>query len=43
MAVKKINCTVRDRAPGPLFYKDVGPNPHEWVESCGCLSKWRFD
>ena len=22
---------------------DVGPNPREWVESCYCLSKWRFD
>ena len=33
---------VRDRAPGPFLW-DVGPNPHEWVESCYCLSKWRFD
>ena len=33
---------VRDHAPGPLLW-DVGPNPHEWVESCYCLSKWRFD
>ena len=33
---------VRDRAPGPLLL-DVGPNPHEWVESCYYLSKWRFD
>ena len=32
---------VRDRAPGPFY--DVGPNPREWVESCCCLSKWRFD
>ena len=32
---------VRDRAPGPFY--DVGPNPREWVESCYCLSKWRFD
>ena len=34
--------SVRDRAPGP-FYDVVGPNPREWVESCYCLSKWRFD
>ena len=34
--------SVRDRAPDP-FYDVVGPNPREWVESCGCLSKWRFD
>ena len=27
---------------GP-FFKDVGPNPREWVESCYCLSKWSFD
>ena len=27
---------------GP-FFKDVGPNPRELVESCYCLSKWRFD
>ena len=33
---------VRDRALGP-FFQDVGLNPHEWVESCYCLSKWRFD
>ena len=33
--------SVRDRAPGPFY--DVGPNPREWVESCYCLSKWRFD
>ena len=33
---------VRDRALGP-FYDVVGPNPREWVESCYCLSKWRFD
>ena len=26
---------------GPFY--DVGPNPREWVESCYCLSKWRFD
>ena len=32
---------VRDHAPGPFY--DVGPNPREWVESCYCLSKWRFD
>ena len=37
-----IKVTVRDRAPGP-FYEDVGPNPREWVESCCCLSKWRFN
>ena len=36
------NVGVRDRAPGP-FYDIVGPNPREWVESCYCLSKWRFD
>ena len=29
--------------PRPPFLQDVGPNPHEWVESCYCLSKWRFD
>ena len=34
---------VRDRTPGPFYDKDVGPNPCEWVESCYCLSKWRFD
>ena len=28
--------------PRPVLW-DVGPNPHEWVESCCCLSKWRFD
>ena len=33
---------VRDRALDP-FFQDVGLNPHEWVESCYCLSKWRFD
>ena len=33
---------VRDRALGPLF-QDVGLNPREWVESCYCLSTWRFD
>ena len=33
---------VRDRASGP-FYDVVGPGPHEWVELCYCLSKWRFD
>ena len=33
---------VRDRAPGP-FYDVVEPNPHEWVESCYCLSKQRFN
>ena len=33
---------VRDRAPGPLFM-NVGLNPREWMESCCCLSKWRFD
>ena len=26
--------TVRDRAPGPFFFMDVGLNPREWVESC---------
>ena len=31
---------MRDRAPDPFY--DVGPNPREWVESCYCLSKWRF-
>ena len=34
---------VRDCAPGPFYECDVGPNPREWVESCCCLSKWRFD
>ena len=29
--------------PRPPFLQDVGPNPREWVESCYCLSKWRFD
>ena len=29
--------------PRPSFLWDVGPNPREWVESCYCLSKWRFD
>ena len=33
---------VRDRALGPFFWM-FGPNPREWVESCYCLSKWRFD
>ena len=33
---------VRDHAPGPLFM-NVGLNPREWMESCCCLSKWRFD
>ena len=28
--------------PRPRFM-NVGPNPREWVESCYCLSKWRFD
>ena len=28
--------------PRPVLW-DVGPNPREWVESCYCLSKWRFD
>ena len=28
--------------PRPALY-DIGPNPREWVESCGCLSKWRID
>ena len=26
-----------------LFLGVIGPNPHEWVESCYCHSKWRFD
>ena len=34
---------VRDRAPGPLFIGCVRPKPREWVESCYCHSKWRFD
>ena len=29
--------------PRPPFLWDVGPNSREWVESCYCLSKWRFD
>ena len=29
--------------PRPPFYDVIGPNPREWVESCYCLSKWRFD
>ena len=29
--------------PPARFIYDVGPNPHEWVESCYFLSKWRFD
>ena len=33
---------VRDCAPSPLLW-GVRPNPHEWVELCYCLSKWRFD
>ena len=33
---------VRDHAPGPLFM-NVGLNLREWMESCCCLSKWRFD
>ena len=28
--------------PRPVLW-DVGPNPRKWVESCYCLSKWRFD
>ena len=27
----------------PARFLYVGPNPREWVESCYCLSKWRFD
>ena len=36
-----VQASVRDHAPGPFY--DVRPNPHEWVELCYCLSKWRFD
>ena len=32
-----------ETAPPPPFFMSVGPNPREWVESCCCLSKWRFD
>ena len=39
--VNKLNCE-RPR-PRPPFLLVVGPNPREWVESCYCLSKWRFD
>ena len=39
--VNKLNCK-RPR-PRPPFLLDVRPNPREWVESCYCLSKWRFD
>ena len=36
------NPIVRDRALDPLL-RNVRPNPREWMESCYCLSKWRFD
>ena len=40
----QLAASVRDRAPGPFFMGCVvRPNPREWVESCYCLSKWRFD
>ena len=32
-----------ETAPSAPFYRNVGPNPREWVELCYCLSKWRFD
>ena len=28
--------------PRPVF-RCVRPNPHEWVELCYCLSKWKFN
>ena len=39
--MNKLNC--KRPHPRPPFLLDVGPNPREWVESCYCLSKWRFD
>ena len=27
----------------PAHLMNVGPNPREWVESCYCPLKWRFD
>ena len=31
-----------ENAPSARFM-NVGPNSREWVESCYCLSKWRFN
>ena len=45
--ISSINLTMRcydcERPrPRPVLWM-FGPNPREWVESCYCLSKWRFD